>query len=137
MAQDPMDWLPTPARTAKRIVPVDLKSEVTLKAEELIETVFKPRHLKPPPADPRYNYLVDIYTVWNRSFLYLCSRYACPDPNAISKHIEHRFARLRYVGSRRFDVAFMRNNEEWCEIYWDLPITEALHTIANDPFFLP
>jgi hypothetical protein len=31
----------------------------------------------------------------------------------------------------------MRNNDEWCEIYWDLPVTEALYTIANDPFFLP
>ena len=45
-----------------------LKAEVQAKANELVENVIKPEHVKPPPKDNEWNYIVDIYTKWHGSF---------------------------------------------------------------------
>ena len=49
-----------PNRSPSAALPESLKSEVTKKANELIETVLKPQNLKPPPEEPMYNYIEDI-----------------------------------------------------------------------------
>jgi len=57
-----------------------VKKRLETKATELISTVLKPEHIKPPPKNARWNYIVDIYTKWNRNYFYFCARYAYPDP---------------------------------------------------------
>ena len=71
-------WIYSPPRPPKPKVPE------AAKAGDLINTVLKPAHLKPPPEDPRFNHLVDIYPKWYRNYFYFCSRYCCPGPNAIA-----------------------------------------------------
>ena len=44
--------------------------------------MLKPKFIKPPPKDPKWNYIIDIFTKWHSSFFYFCSTYACPGPNA-------------------------------------------------------
>ena len=57
-------WVYSPAPQAPPPVPAALKREVEEKAKALVDTVLKPRYIKPPPEDPQFNYIDDIYTKW-------------------------------------------------------------------------
>ena len=137
MAARQKRWVYSPPRPPKPTVPDAVKADVDAKARELIETVLKPAHVKPPPEDPRFNYLVDIYAKWYRNYFYFCSRYCCPGPNAIAPFFEDRFARLEYVDLDRYHLAYMRYTGQWWEIYRDLSLGECLVTIRDEPHFSP
>jgi hypothetical protein len=62
----PKRWIWSPARPPKVAVPAALKAEVEAKAKALIETVLKPEHVKPPPKDPKWNYLTDTGSKWRQ-----------------------------------------------------------------------
>jgi hypothetical protein len=128
-------WVRSAAREPKPKIPEYLKARVGADADRLVAEVLKPRHVEPPPAEPKWNYKIDVYTTWYRSYLYFCATYACPGPNALSPTFEHRFARLEYAGDERFHLAFMRHTGEWVEIYRDFSADEALAAIRDDPFF--
>ena len=128
-------WIYSP-RPAKA-VSSSLKGQLTAKAEEIIQTIFKPRYLKLPPQKPRFNYIVDIFTKWHKSCLYFCARYACPGPNARSPFFEDSFARLACMGNNRFNLAFMRHTGKWCEVFTDLTMEDAFSTICDDVLFHP
>jgi len=78
-------------------VPEDVKSEVSSKAQKLIEHHLKPAHVE-QPENPQCNYIVDIYTRWHREDLYFCATYVAPFPNAVSPTFEVRFAKMGYLG---------------------------------------
>jgi len=126
-----------PSRWSKSKVPDTIKKEVEAKARKLIETILKPKHVKPPSGDEHFNYIIDIYSKWHGNYFYFCTKYACPGPNAISPYFEARFARLEYVGNGRFNLSYMRHTEKWCEVYTDLSLDESLAAIRNEPFFMP
>ncbi|WP_176722131.1 MULTISPECIES: hypothetical protein [Methanosarcina] len=79
----------------------------------------------------RFNYMMNIYTKWYRSYFYFCAKYACPDLQAISTSFETKFARMEYAGNRLFNISYMRHTETWFEIFRDLSIDECLETIQN------
>lgn len=130
-------WICKPPRQPKPIVPDAIKQEVETKAMELVETILKPRHIKHPPEDESFNYIVDMYTKWYRSYFYFCSKYHCPGPCCIVEFFEDRFARLEYVGNARFNLSYMRHTGQWWEIYTELLLGECLAAIRNEPHFLP
>jgi hypothetical protein len=65
----PKMWMYVPAKPPKQKVPEDLKAEVTAQAEVLIEE-WKPQFIKEPPKGHQFNYIVDLYTKWFRSYFY-------------------------------------------------------------------
>ena len=130
-------WIHSSPKQPKPKVPENVKLELEEKANALVEGVLKPAHVKPPPEDARFNYIVDIYTRWYRSYFYFCAKYHVPGPNAIAPFFEAKFARLEYIGNGRFSLSFMRHTERWIEIYTDLSVDECLAAIKDDPFFLP
>lgn len=125
-----------PARQPKPKIPDELKQRAQAEAERLLEE-FRPVYIQPPPEDPRFNYRTGLYTVWFRGWLYLCSTFACPSPNALSPTFESRFARLEYAGGDRFHLAYMRHTGEWWEVYRDLPLEQAVETIRREQLFHP
>ena len=127
-------WIYSPR---KKPVPDLLKAEVQSRANELVENVLKPEHIKPPPKDIEWNYIVDIYTKWHGSYFYFCAKYCSPGPNAISPSFETKFARMGYFGNNHFNLSYMRHTGQWWEIYTDLSSDECLTTIRNEPHFLP
>ncbi|MBT9161746.1 MAG: hypothetical protein DDT27_00284 [Dehalococcoidia bacterium] len=137
MAKRRKMWVFSPPKQPKPRVPDAIKVSVEAKANDLIETVLKPNHAKPPSADERFNYIVDIYSKWHRNYFYLCAKYACPGPNAISPFFEARFTRLEYVGNERFNLAYMRHTGKWWEIYTELSLVKCLDAIRDEPHFLP
>ncbi len=133
----PTTWvysLPTPPKVA---VPDDLKAEVERKGNELVETVLKPKHVKPPAEDVRLNYLTDLSTKWHGPYFNFCSTYACPGPNAISPSFESKFARMEYVGNSRFNLSFLRHTGKWVELFTGLTLDECLKAVREDPWFVP
>ena len=118
-------------------VPGAVKMAVQIKANELIETVLKPKHVKPPAKDERFNYIADIYTKWYRHYFYFCARYRVPGPNAVSPLFEEKFGRLEYVGHDRFNLSYMRHTEEWWEFGTGLSLDQCLAHLKDDPLFQP
>lgn len=108
-------------------VPSNVKAEVQQKADQLFETILKPQHIKPPPKNYKFNYIVDIFTKWYRHYFYFCARYCSPGPHALSPFFETRFARMEYTGQNRFHLSYMRHTGEWIRIY---PIITALSFLS-------
>ena len=135
MPRPPKGWHLGPVRPSRASPAV--KKEITASANEIVETVFKPGYLKPPPKKPRFNYIVDIYTKWHRGYLYFCAKYACPGPNAVSPHFEDRFTRITCGAGGRFALAYMRHTGKWQEVYPDLSLDEALPSVRDEILFHP
>ncbi|MDD4498559.1 MAG: hypothetical protein PHV51_10520 [Methanosarcinaceae archaeon] len=130
-------WTFSPKKPPMPKVPDDLKEEMETKAKELIESFLKPEHIKTPSEDMQFNYVVDIYTKWYRSYFYFCAKYASPGPNAISPFFETKFARMEYVGDGLFNLSYMRHTGKWFELFQDLSLDECLEAIKDYPHFLP
>ena len=135
IARIPRQWIYRPGSASH--VPDSIKEQVTAKANEIVETVFKPQYIKPLPDDERFNYIVDIYTKWRKNCLYFRARYACPGPNALSPFFEDSFTRLAYMANGRFNLAYMRHTGKWREVFTDLSMEEAFASIRDQPFFHP
>jgi len=135
MAKIPRQWIYSPRPASS--VPDAVKQKVTTKADEIIETFFKPRYIQPPPKNARFNYIVDIYTKWNKNCIYFRAKFACPGPNAISPFFEDSFTRLAYMANGRFNLAYMRHTGKWQEVFTDFSMEEAFDEIRNQPFFHP
>lgn len=129
-------WPAAPGRESKPRIPDDLKQRLQAEAEDLLEE-FRPTYIQPPPEHPTFNYRTGLHTQWFRSYLYLCSTYACPSPNALSPTFEVRSTRLEYAGGDRFHLAYMRHTGQWWEVYRDLPLEQAIATIRNEVLFHP
>ena len=137
ITQPRKQWVYGPKKPVPPKAPEALKREVEVKANAPVESVLKPRHVKEPEPDPQFNYIVDLYTKWYRSYFYFCSRYASPGPYALSPFFESKFARLEYIGNDRFNVSFMRYTGQWVEIFTDQTLDQCLAAVRDDPWFHP
>jgi len=137
MAKQQKAWMLKPAKTSKTSIPDAIKSDLELKAANLIENVLKPKHVVPQKPDIDFNYVSDIGTKWYRNYFYLFSTYTCPGPNALSPSFESNFARMEHLGDGRFSLSFNRHNGEWVGLYTSLPIDECLKAIQEDAWFTP
>jgi hypothetical protein len=137
MPKQPKKWMYSPAKPTKAAIPAAIKAELETKAKQLIEQVLKPKHVLPPPTDAQFNYITDIATKWHGSSFFLVSTYACPGPNALSPTFESKFARMEHVGGGRFNLSFMRHTGKWVELFTGQTVDECLHSIRDDPWFVP
>lgn len=128
-------WMYSPPKPPAPKVPAGFKDEVQRQANELVTSTLRPRYIKPPPKDNRFNYVVDIFTKWYRHYFYFCATFCSPGPNAIAPSFEERFARMEYIGGDRFNLAFMRHNGQWVDIYHSVSLQECLESVRDDPFF--
>jgi len=137
MSKRQKTWVYNPPKPAKPKVTEALKAEVEAKATELVNTVLKPMHIKPPRKKHPFNYITDLYTKWYRSYFYFCATYAVPGPNALAPSFESKFARLEYVGGQRFNLSYMRYTGEWLEIHQALTLDQCLAEIKEGGAFCP
>ena len=135
MAREPRGWVYSPRPASS--VPRPVKEDVTAGAAEIVDTVFKPKYVKPPPKEPKFNYIVDIHTKWHKGCLYFRSKYACPGPTALSPFFEYSFTRLAYMADGRFNLAYMRQTGQCREVFAGLSMEEALDTVCSESFFHP
>ena len=131
-------WVYSPPKPK---VPGAVKLEVEAKATALVNDILKPEHVKPPPKNAKWNYIVDLYTKWHRNYFYFCARYACPGPNALSPFFDTGFARLEYAGGvgrqSQFNLSYMRHTDKWWEIRHGLSLEQCLAEIREGGLFHP
>lgn len=133
--REPWNIRPAKKRT---VVSDSIKSEVETRASELIETVLKPKHVRDPNENERFNYITDIGAKWYRNFFYFFSTYACPDPNAVSPSFEAKFARMEPLPDGKFALYSMRHTgNEWVGILDELSVDECMKAIQDDAWFSP
>lgn len=130
-------WVYAPKKPSPPRVPESLKREVEAKANALVESVLKPKHVQPPPEDPQFNYIESLATKWVRSYFYFYAVYRSAGPYALGGTFEAKFARLTYLGGARFSLAAARYTGEWIEIFPDLTLDECLEAVRDDPWFQP
>lgn len=128
-------WARVPTKPS--IVPESVRLDLSARAQALVESELKPRHVKRPSDNSDLNYIVDISTKWRGRFFYFVSKYACPGPNVLSPCFETGFARLEYQRDGRFSMAFMRHTGQWWPVYTHLTVDEVLNQIREDAFFQP
>jgi hypothetical protein len=126
-----------PPKPARPKVPEDLKLELQEKADQFLESYLKPTFLRPPPTDPTWNYIVEIFNKWHQRFFFFCSKYRCVHEECISEFFESRFTRLEYVGNRKFNVAYMRHTGQWWEILEELSLDECFDEIREQELLHP
>jgi hypothetical protein len=128
-------------RPPKPKVPDTVKVELEAKATELINTILRLEHVRPPPKNAKWNYIVDLYNKWHRNYFYFCAKYACPGPNALSPFFDSGFARLEYAGGvgrqGRFNLSYMRHTGRWWEIRHGLSLEQCLAEIRGSGLFHP
>ena len=73
-------WIYAPKKPTPPKAPEALKREVETKANALVESVLKPRHIKEPGPDPQLNYIESLYTKWYRSYFYFSAHYIVAGP---------------------------------------------------------
>jgi len=135
MAKSRKRWMYVPPKPAKVAIPEALKSEISVKAQELVDLVLKPRGIQPPLENCQHNYRIDFYTKFYHSYFYFYETYACPSPNALSPTFDIGFARMQYVGDRLFILSYMRHTGQWLELYFNVSLEECLQAITDDPHF--
>jgi hypothetical protein len=67
MAKPKKRWIYSPPKPAKPPVPDALKAEVEAKGQALIEEL-RAKIIKPPPEDLQFNYLIEVWCKWYRSY---------------------------------------------------------------------
>ena len=130
-------WAMYPSKTSTAYLPEALKQEVTTRANDLIETVLKPKYVQPPPENAQYNYIVDIYGKWYHKAFYFSAEYRVAGPNPIQPSFEAKFARMQFAGIGRFHLSYMRYTGQWIQLYTDLTVDECIEAIRDEPYFFP
>ncbi|MGO8750217.1 MAG: hypothetical protein ACLQNE_30085 [Thermoguttaceae bacterium] len=133
----PKTWmLPTPTqRIPKAPVAASIKADLDARATKLVESVLKPKYVKPPPKEERFNYIIDVWTKWIGSTLYFGATYACPGPTAILPSFETKFARMEHNDGGRFALSYMRHTDKWFRLAPSLTVDECLDQIENGWWF--
>ena len=134
--QPRMMWVYSPHMPKGSLLPEDVKREVALRAQRIVDE-WKPKHIKKPPKNYRFNYITDLYTKWHRQFFYFCATYTCPSPDALSPTFESCFTRIEYVGKNRFNLAYMRHTGKWWTTEFELTPEACFETIRANGFYHP
>lgn len=111
------------------------KDALKAKADEFIEAFYKPTILKPPPKEPRFNYVVDFNAKWHGAYLKFIACFACPQPNAVLPFFEHAFARLGYFRDDAWSLWARRHNEEWIVLGHQMTLEDCFERMRSDPWF--
>ena len=112
------------------------KDIITVACQRLIDEVLKPRRL-PVVRPTEFNYPIDIRGKWHGTRYRFIQRYRSGFPENLGEEFDAPFARLDWIGPRRFDVQWHRHTGEWYRLYRDLSLEEALKAIQTDELLHP
>jgi len=111
------------------------KSCVQTYFQPLIEN-FKQEFIKEIP-NKEYNYLIDIYSKWYRSYFYLCQKYKSEQPDRLKDEFEAKFVRLTFLGNDKFDFSYFRHIGSWHLVAEDMTMEQCKEMILSNPNFQP
>ncbi len=117
------------------------KSEITERrkinlshlGDQVVEEELKPLHVKHPPKNYKLNYIIDIYTKWQRDCFYFCARYS----NADGRDFNLNFARLEAKARGKYDLAYLRHTGKWWVTNKNLSAKAAIDLVKEGGLFDP
>ncbi len=112
------------------------KVAITAACDKFIADVLRPRFL-PEIRPSEFNYPVALYGKWHGNRYRFITRFRSDDPRSYEPEFEAPFARLEYVSRDRFDLSWHRHTGEWFRLFERMSLSEALHLIESEPYFLP
>lgn len=112
------------------------KAAIISACDAFIRDVLKPRFL--PEIKPNeFNYAVDIFGDWRAGRYSFMQRFRSDAPNRLRDEFDRPFARLDFMGADRFDIYWMRHNDQWCLVHQGATLKEALQLLINIPTLHP
>ncbi len=136
MATHKKTWVANPKRP-KSTVPEMTRKRLANLADKLIEEELRPCYVKRRRKNEKFSYIADIYTKWSRNFLYFCAEYRPPEPDTVPSKFEMKFARLEYLNTGKYILAYQRHNGQWWETHRNISQGEALQVIGEGGLFVP
>lgn len=85
--------------------------------------MLKPRFL-PEIRPNEFNYPIDLFYDWRAGRYRFMQRYRSDAPNRIRDEFERPFARLDFMGPDRFDIYWMRHNDQWQPLHHGATLAE-------------
>jgi hypothetical protein len=113
------------------------KAAIVSTCGAFIREVLKPRFLPEIRPSNEFNYCVDIFGEWRAGRYRFMQRYRSDSPIRIRDEFELPFARLDFMGPDRFDIYWMRHNDQWWPVHHGVPLKEALELIVSNPVLHP
>ena len=137
MTRNQKTWTRSTKKPVKMSVPDRIMEQVSRAGQLLISDELRAKYVKPIPENSHFNYIVDLFTKWYRTYFYFGARYACPGPNAIKPFFNVNFARMEYVGASRFHLSYKRHTGQWFELYQNLTLDQCIQYIRQEPNLQP
>jgi len=111
------------------------KNKITNLCRPIVEQ-FKKQYIQEKP-DKRFNYLVDVYTKWNRNYFYFCEKFKSEYPERIADEFEIKFVRLEYIGKESFNFSYFRHTKRWFLVADNLTLKDCIEMMQDNPNFQP
>ncbi|WP_271253415.1 DUF3024 domain-containing protein [Pseudanabaena sp. Chao 1811] len=131
-------WVYSPKKEPSPKIPEALKKLVQERFQEVIDNDLKPNCIHPPSPEGKLMHLADIFGKWYRNYFYICGTYKYKNPlTGEDSSSEHKFSRFEYMGSDRFNVAYMRHTEKFWEFMQDVTLEQCLEALQTLPHLRP
>jgi hypothetical protein len=117
----------------KKVMTEADKTQLTVMFESLI-TDYKKKFIEAMP-NKKENYIVNFYSKFYRGFFYLCAEYKAEYENRILDGFEEKFARLEFVETNRYNLAYYRHTGQWWTVENNVTPEFCLECITNNPLF--
>ena len=112
------------------------KNEISDFFQPIIEK-FRIQSIKKNP-NKKFNYLIDIYTKWNKNYFYICEKYKSEMENRIQDEFEVKIARLKFIEKNNFELSYLLHNDQWQKIFpVPLSLKDCAEMINSNPIFQP
>lgn len=135
MNKNRMHWAYSPSKVASRKLLETEKKYITDYFQPLVEK-FKKQYIAKKP-DKQFNYLVDVYSKWDKNYFYLCEKFKADYPNRLVDEFEEKFVRLKCIGNDQFQFSYFRHTGKWVMVADNFTLKECLEMILSSPVFHP
>ena len=98
---------------------------------------FKINCIKKNP-NKEFNYLIDIYSKWNKNYFYICEKYKSERKNRLKDEFEVNLVRLKFLEKNLFELSYLRHTGQWQTIL-PIPLTlkECKKMTTSNPVLQP
>ncbi|HPT69502.1 MAG TPA: hypothetical protein PKW50_05090 [Syntrophomonas sp.] len=128
-------WIYTGSKSVS-VIPSNYKSEIQDYFQPIIEE-FKIKCIRKNPND-EFNFLVDIYSKWNKNCFYVCEKYKSKRPNRVQDEFEVKLIRLKYLEQNSFELSYFRHTDQWFTIPpIGMTLKECKGMILSNPILQP
>jgi hypothetical protein len=128
-------WVYIVSKPPKQKAPSEYQDLVNAAISTFIKTALESKYFLNRPTS-RGVEMVNIYSKWyQQHYIYFIAKFHDARPNAINEIYENHFARMAYIDNDKFDLAYMRHTEQWCNKYKNISFSECLDAIRDDDFF--